>query len=369
MLSTKYRKPRIEHVFKKCMAPRSLQIFWHKLTHWEYWPLHVIYFPIYLLYGYYSIKAKSICFFNAVNPSIKNGGLMMESKKKVYDLIPKKYYAKTLLIHSKTTSEEIKFLLKKDDLSFPLIAKPDIGLRGSAVKKIHSEKELFDYHEKANFDYLIQDFIPLPNEIGVFYVRYPGDTKGIITGIVFKETLTITGDGISTVEKLLNQTPRYQIQIEALKPKYGSMYKKVLPKDKKLNLMPYGSHSRGAKFTDFSSIITPQLTESINKICLQIEGFHYGRLDIKYNTVEELEQGKNLMIVELNGAKSEPTHIYDPDHSLFFAWKTLAKHMQYMFEISQVNHKSKGTPYLKFHIGILEMQAHFIQNKKIIQFQ
>ena len=350
------------------MNHRALQLFWHKLTHWEYWPLHVVYFPIYLLYGYYSIKAKSICFFNAVNPSIKNGGLMMESKKKIYDLIPEKYYAKTVLIHPKTTSEEIKSLLKNRDLPFPLIAKPDIGLRGSAVQKIHSEKELLDYHKKANFDYLIQDFIAFPNEIGVFYVRYPNKNKGEITGIVSKEKLTIIGDGNSTIEELLNKTPRFQIQLKSLQEEYGAIYNTVLPKSKKLTLMPYGSHSRGAKFNDFSNIITPQLTESINKICLQIDGFYYGRLDIMYNTVAELEQGKNLMIVELNGAKSEPTHIYDPEHSLFFAWKTLAKHIKHMFEISQINHKNKGTPYLKYYIGIREMQAHFLQNKKILQF-
>lgn len=350
------------------MTLRALYIFWHKLTHWEYWPLHVVYFPIYLLYGYYSIKAKSICFFNAVNPSIKNGGLMMESKKEVYNLIPKKYYAKTVLIHTKTTSEEIKSVLMNEKLAFPLIAKPDIGLRGSAVQKIHSEKELFDYHQKANFDYLIQDFIPFPNEIGVFYVRYPDETKGIITGIVSKETVTVTGDGISSVEELLNKTPRFQIQLKTLQKEHGVIFNKILSQGEKLNLMPFGSHSRGAKFTDFSHIITPQLTKSINNICLQINGFYYGRLDIMYNTVNELEQGKNLIIVELNGAKSEPTHIYDPEHSLFFAWKTLAKHIKYMFEISQINHKSKGAPYLKYHIGIREMQAHFVQNKKILQF-
>ena len=53
-----------------------------------------------------------------------------------------------------------------------------------------------------------------------------------------------------------------------------------------------------------------------------------------YNTLEELEQGKNFAVVELNGAASEPTHIYDPQHSIFFAWKELTRHIRYMFEIS-----------------------------------
>ncbi len=350
------------------MKHQKTAIFWHKLTHWEYWPMHIVYFPIYLLYGYYSIRARSICFFNAVNPSIKNGGLVMESKKEIYDLIPQKYYAKTILIDPSVSSEKLPKLLKTANLNYPIICKPDIGLRGSAVKKINSFNDLIAYHQKADFEYLIQDFIDLPEEIGVFYVRLPHEKKGTITGIVSKEFATVTGDGTATIEELINKVPRYQIQYKTLQKEFGSELQKVLAKDEKFNLVPYGSHCRGAKFTDYSAIITPQLTKTINEVCLQIPGFYYGRLDIMYNTVEELEQGESLMIVELNGAKSEPTHIYDPGHSLFYAWKTLAKHIRYMFKISQINHKNKAAAYLKNSAGIREMQAHYLQNKKIVNF-
>jgi hypothetical protein len=40
--------------------------------------------------GFYSMKAKSIFFFNASNPTIKNGGFIMVSKKAIYNLIPQK---------------------------------------------------------------------------------------------------------------------------------------------------------------------------------------------------------------------------------------------------------------------------------------
>jgi hypothetical protein len=49
----------------------------------------------------------------------------------------------------------------------------------------------------------------------------------------------------------------------------------------------------------------------------------------------ELEQGINFSIVELNGAASEPTHIYDPKHSLF-CMEELARHITYMYEISTI---------------------------------
>ncbi len=68
----------------------------------------------------------------------------------------------------------------------------------------------------------------------------------------------------------------------------------------------------------------------IDQICQQVEGFYFGRLDIRYNNWEELKQGKNFSIIELNGAGSEPTHMYDPKHSIFFAWKEIIRHLKYI---------------------------------------
>jgi hypothetical protein len=102
-------------------------------------------------------------------------------------------------------------------------------------------------------------------------------------------------------------------------------------------------------------------------MCLQIPGFYFGRLDVMYNTIEELEQGKNFSIVELNGAASEPTHIYDPKHSLLFAWKELARHITFMYEISVLNNK-KGSPYLPHKEGMKEYRLHLEQSTKIVNF-
>ncbi|MFA9186591.1 D-alanine--D-alanine ligase [Flavobacterium sp. FBOR7N2.3] len=346
---------------------RQSKLLFHKITHWEYWPFQIVYIPIYFLWAYYAIRAKSIFFFNASNPTIKNGGFMMESKKEIYDLIPQQYYPKTELIKGETTLQEIKNQMKKLGLQYPLIAKPDIGLRGSAVKKINSDKELKHYHEKASFDFLVQDLIPYEKEVGIFYVRYPNENQGKITGIVSKEFVIITGDGHSTIEELIRKNPRYELQYESLLKEYGEKIVSILPNGKKLNLVPYGNHARGAKFIDCSHWISPKLTQTINEICLQIPGFYFGRLDIMYHSWEELERGEKFSIVEINGAGSEPTHIYDPRHSLFFAWKELARHITYMYEISVINHKN-GNPYLSHSDGMNQYRLHLEQSNRIVNF-
>lgn len=344
-----------------------MKLFLHKLFHWEYWPFQVVYIPIYFLWAYYALKARTIFFFNACNPTMKNGGFIMDSKMEIYNLIPQQYYPKTKFVKEKLPFDELEDLIKTSKIDFPFIAKPDIGLRGSAVKKIDGFDDLKSYHSKANFDYLIQDLIPYANEVGIFYVRFPNEKHGKITGIVAKEFLIVEGDGSSTIEELLKENPRYGFQLKALEKEYGSGLKMILAKGEKKNLVPYGNHARGAKFLDYSHLISPELTKVIDEMCLQVPEFYFGRMDLMYNSWEELERGKNFSVVELNGAASEPTHIYDPKHSLFFAWMELARHISYMFRISVQNHK-RGFPYLSHKAGMEQYHLHLKQSNKIVHF-
>mgnify|MGYP003605153904 CR=1 FL=1 len=344
-----------------------MKLFFHKLTHWEYWPFEIVYIPVYFFWAYLAIRAKSIFFFNACNPTIKNGGFMNESKKEIYNLIPPQYYPKTILIRNKTFFKDVCAFIENGDFSFPFIAKPDIGLRGSAVKKIENFAMLKEYVEKADFDYLLQELIPYENEIGIFYVRFPGEKEGKITGIVAKEFLIIEGNGVQTLEELIIKNPRYAFQLKTLQKEYGSKLQEIPELGSKTNLVPYGNHARGAKFIDKTSWATPKLNALLNEICLQIDGFYFGRIDLMYQSIEKLEDGINFSIVELNGAGSEPTHIYDPSHSLFFAWKELFRHIKYMHQISVINHQN-GFPYLSRKEGMKEYRLHLAQSQKIVNF-
>ena len=344
----------------------KFKLFYHKLTHWEYWPYQVLYFPVYFQYLYYVIRTQSFFFFNASNPTIKNGGFFMESKKEIYDLIPQEYYPKTIIV---TPDESLEIILQKltsENINFPLIAKPDIGLRGTAVKKIHTTEELITYHKKAKFNILFQELIPYENEIGLFYVKLPNQS-GKITGIVSKEFMIITGNGKNTIRELLNQDIRYVFQIKALEKEYNDKLNTVLKDRETINLVPYGNHCRGTKFVDASHEITHRMVESFNRICNQIDGFHFGRMDIMYNSYEDLAKGKNFQIVEINGAISEPTHMYDPKHTLLFGWKELTRHFHYMYLISKHNHKN-GAKYLTFKQGVQEFKNHHKHYDRILEF-
>ncbi len=325
-----------------------LRSFFIKLLHWEYWPFAVVYSPIYIFWLLLGIRNKSFFFFNAANPSIKNGGFLMESKKEIYDLLPAAYYPRTLLFKKNETPDNIAALVRENNFSYPLIGKPDIGMQGIAVKKLEHEADLADYANSSKVDFLVQEFIHLENEVGIFYYRMPDEVQGRISGIVSKEFLTVTGDGVSSIEILLQRDPRFVLQIPFLKSNNPGLLQQVLSKGEIQLLVPYGNHARGAKFIDASHLITKELETTIDSICKQVNGFYYGRMDLRYNTWEELEAGKNISIIELNGAGSEPTHMYDPKHSVFFAWKEIIRHWKILADISRINHRQLQIPYMRF---------------------
>lgn len=322
----------------------------HLLLHWEYWPMPLVYYPIFPVWFFYALKAKSFFFFNAANPSIKNGGMAMESKKEIYDLIPSAFIPKTLLVKEGTSVEEILLAIELSKINFPMIAKPDIGMKALGVDKIKDGNELEMYSKKISSDFLLQDLITFSQEIGIFYVRVPGEKQGKITGLVAKEFLTVIGNGKDSITQLIKQNPRSYFQMTSLKRKYGCYLDTILSLGEKFILVPYGSHTRGSKFIDLTSKLNEKLSLTINQICIQVPGFYFGRLDIRYDTFEDLCKGLNFSIIEINGAGSEPTHIYDPKHTLYFAWKEIIKHWKFLFRISTINY-SNGHPYLSFSEG------------------
>lgn len=343
------------------------RIFFIKLFHWEYWNSAVLYFPVLPYLVFLWIKTKSIFFFNAANPGIKNGGFLMESKWAMDGDAPAGFFPDTLLIHP---SEEFINVYKRilSLLSFPFVAKPDIGSKGQGVAIIHNKEELQQYHRACTFEYIVQEKINYPLEAGIFYVRMPGDNKGQITGIVQKEFVKVTGNGKDTVYQLLMQVPRYVLQIQSLqKIIAASTLQEFLPHGQVKLLVDIGNHARGSYFINAAHRINPTLTNVIDQCCQCFPGFYFGRLDIRFNSWEQLEQGEQFAIIELNGSGSEPTHIYDPANSIWYVWKEICRHWKMMAIISIYNRK-KGISYLSFKQGVNMFKNHFAYQRKMKQF-
>jgi len=347
------------------MRKRLSQVpFFIRLLHWEYWSFLAVYVWIYPVWIYYCLRARSFFFFSASNPSIEYGGFINESKKDIHPLIPDEYNPSTIFFDLPVNPLSINSKLRESGLSFPLIGKPNKGGRGRGVKLLHGEDDVIAYAKHATIDFHIQEFVAFRNEVGIFYYRYPNEERGHISGIVKKEFLSATGDGTRSIRAIVQEDQRAILQFAALEDMYGKELDKVLAAGEKKVLVPYGNHARGALFLDASRLIDEQLTSTIDRICKQINGFYYGRLDIRYQSWDELKAGKNLMIIEVNGAGSEPTHMYDPANSLPDAWREITRHWKILYKISLQNHR-KGIAYLPFEKGVEMYREDSLVGKKL----
>ena len=326
----------------------KVHLWWYKKTHWEYWHTRTIYVPLFWAWLYLAIKNRSLYFFNYGNPSFKFGGFAMCSKKEIYDLIPAQWIPKTIKIIAGSTYETTCSELKKNTFKFPIVLKPDIGLKGLGVKFIADDAELFTAISNISQDHLLQEKIPYTNEVGIFYIRYPDQQNGSCTGMVHKDFLKVVGDGCSSLGQLIMNDTRAFVHYEKLYTLWNVQWNDIIEKDKIFTLVPVGSHTLGATFYDVSDSLTPELCKQIDSICTQIEGFYYGRLDIMYKDWDRLLAGMDFKIIELNGAAAEPTHMYDPKHSYFNAAKIVIQHWKFLSDISLKNKRGyKKTPSVK----------------------
>ena len=328
----------------------------HKALNWEHWPSSFFYVPN-LPYAFYlAAKAKHTAFFSAANPSIKSSGNGTESKYKTMLLVPEIYRPKSVLHIANSNFLKTLVSVKKEQISFPLIAKPDVGCRGLLVKKIHSETELEAYLKKYPIDIIIQEFLKYKNECGIFYHRKPNETKGKISSITLKKFLTVFGDGKSTLKELILNDNRAKLYFNLLSEIHQNKLNTIIENKKEIKLSVIGNHSKGTQFICGSHLISKELERTFDKLSNSISGWYYGRIDLKYNSFENLEKGKDFKILEINGILAEPTHIYDADNYNYFqALKAIRTHWKSLYEVAVTNHNLNQVPYKSAHKFINEM--------------
>jgi hypothetical protein len=275
---------------------------------------------------------------------------MGESKYDVYQIIPKDLQPTTILVKPFEAVQHTIHKIDKAKLKYPFIVKPDIGERGWGVQKIENQEQFIEYHCKINQDFLVQEFISYPIELGVFYFRYPGKQNGVISSIVEKGFLTVKGNGENTLEELIEHNPRAILQKDILQQRWSNQWTRVIPNGEEIVLEEIGNHCRGTMFLNGAKYSSAKLSRQFDQIADRINGFYFGRFDIRCKSVADLEEGLNFSILELNGAGGEPGHIYQPGTGLMAAYRSIFYHLKVLFEISRSNHK-RGHRHVSFKEG------------------
>lgn len=310
--------------------------------HWEFWPAWLFYLPVAIYYCCLGLRYRSFSLPSAANPGIPTGGLVGESKYAILDALRRlnpEWVADAYPINGRTATDRMLSLhrtLRKQRITLPFILKPDVGQRGAGVKIIRSLRAALDYLEQVDAPVIVQRYAAGPCEVGVFYYRFPNEARGRIFAITEKIFPCLIGDGKRTVEKLIMADSRASIIAERYLQRFAHRRLEVLAAGEELKLVESGNHAQGCIFRDGRRLGTPELEEAIDRLS-RIPGFFVGRYDIRYLSEKDLQRGRNFQVVELNGAASEATNIYDSRNSLGTAYRTLFEQWRLVFQIGAAN--------------------------------
>lgn len=305
---------------------------WRRWTHFEFWPARFFYLPIVPLYFLLSLRHGSFFAPFYANPWATHGGLIGESKWSFLSHMPARDPAtlQTIFVEREKSEQVLS-----RDLRFPLFAKPDVGERGFGVRLIRDQTELAAYISEANFDFLLQEKSRFEGEAGIFYVRYPWTQQGFLFSLTDKVLPAVVGDGKSKLGELILADRRARIMAKVYFARHKQNLDTILPLGQTFKLGECGNHCQGAIFKDGRKLIAHSLLERVEELVKNIPHFYFGRLDVRYRDAESLKLGEHFEIIEINGAGSEATHIWDEKTGLLEAYRVLITQWSMLFRIGR----------------------------------
>ena len=295
-------------VFGGFAAWQARKINWRKYKHWEFWPIWAVYAPVVPWIALLAIRYRSLRLPLLANPSIFAGGLCGESKSEILSALAPSGAVPAFRVVEPGEHMEAE--------RFPFVVKPDVGERGKGVCIVRNASEIPAIEVRS----IVQEYVD-GIELGIYYVRMPGEARGRIESITHKQFPSVIGDGVHSVNKLIALDKRASLIANVYS---GS--ERIPALGETVQLVEIGSHCKGSVFVDARYLHTPELESEIDRIAQTRPEFHLGRFDVRIVNGE-------MRVLELNGLTAEPAHIYDPRVSLLDAYKALWRHWSIAFRI------------------------------------
>lgn len=324
------------------------------LSFFEFWPAWLFYAPVWLWIVALMIRYRSIRLPMLANPDFPAGGLVGEEKSSLFDRLgesEQKNLPEWILVtrERQEACVQLPFVehqMRVAGLTYPVVAKPDIGCRGAGVRPIRGRTDLARYlaHYPVGEKIIVQRMVDVEGEAGVFYVREPGAARGRIISLTLKYFPHVVGDGQSTLRELILADPRARRVPHLYFKRFEDELETVLATGVTQRLVFSGSHSKGAIFRNGNPWITEEMRNRFDEIADQIKEFHFGRFDVRFADFEAFRRGEDFSIIEYNGAGAEATHIWDSRMKLVEAWRALFEQFSILFRFGAANHRRGFRP-------------------------
>ena len=337
------------------------------LSFFEFWPGWLFYTPVVIHWLMLGLRYGDFSLPTAANPRITTGGLCGESKLAILrqvgsagqDLVAPACGVRA----GPGGAADADAAMSAHGLAYPVVAKPDIGCNGTGVRLLRDRAAMQRYMAEfpAGETVVLQHYVGAPSEAGIFYIRHPGEPSGRITSLTLKQPPVVVGDGRSRLRDLILADERAGVVPHLYFDRLTDQLDTVLEAGETFQLVFVGNHCKGSIFQDGRDLITPALAAAIDRLAHAIPEFHFGRIDVRFESIAELRRGTGFKVIEVNGAGSEATHVWDPGTGLLDAWRAQFFHYGQAFRIGAANRRRGFRPS-----GVRAMYRDWVNQRRLM---
>lgn len=325
--------------------------------------------PMVVQWVWLGLRYRSLTLPSAANPAITAGGLVGDTKSEYFAAMgphARSRVAAFALFTADGARSVPQALAAMADagLTFPVVAKPDLGWCGFGVRRLDDDAALAEYLARypAGEALMLQRYLDEPGEAGLFYVRRPGEPRGQLLGILLRHYPQVIGDGLHSAGELVAHDPRLQRALARPREHQCAFDPAHVPAaGEVVRLSLIGSTRVGGRYEDGSTLATDALLTAVEAVARDMPRFHVGRFDVRFATVAELREGR-FTIMEVNGAGSEAVHAWDPRYSVRQAYAMVFAKQRVLFELGAANRRRGFRP-----VGALALVRHHLRQQRLIR--
>jgi hypothetical protein len=206
-------------------------------------------------------------------------------------------------------------------------------------------------------------------EAAVLYARLPEEAAGRILSLTLRYFPHVVGNGELNVRQLISSDARAQWKsalhfgvdrshsgVEAADldrvPAYGEVVRIAL----------IGNQRAGALYRDGRRHITTALEARFDAIARSMTEFHYGRFDIRFESIAALMRGEDFSVLEINGIGGEAIDCWDPRLPVTEVYRRLADQQRLLFMIGQRNRARGFRP-----TGVADFVTSLVRQTRLIR--
>ncbi|HEX3858026.1 MAG TPA: hypothetical protein VHV58_00360, partial [Pseudolabrys sp.] len=366
---------------ESCFGMPALSRSDRKVAAAERIPPSLFYLPLLFNWIRLGLRYRCLTLPTAANPKIFTGGMWGESKSSYFfdvAALERQWIADFVVVKRNSGPgtlaadfQRASRALDQAGLDFPLVAKPDIGWHGHGVRRIEDRAQLENYiarFPQAN-SLILQRYVPYVAEAAVLYARLPDEAAGRILSLTLRYFPHVVGNGELNVRQLISSDARAQWKsalhfgvdrshsgLDAADlgrvPAYGEVVRIAL----------IGNQRAGALYRDGRRHITTALEARFDAIARSMAEFHYGRFDIRFESIAALMRGEDFSVLEINGIGGEAIDCWDPRLPVTEVYRRLADQQRLLFMIGQRNRARGFRP-----TGVADFVTSLVRQTRLIR--